>query len=136
MNQKLSIIESLFDFSSDIRYVALYTDKDLMFRQRQKKPDSSSAETDRYEELLVNPALLNLARQRGNLDCGGLRFLIVGYGNFYQLIKEIKEGHLSICLNKNSDITRLPDRIFDYLKEEYPDLFFEEELNYRAQRRG
>ena len=43
--------------------------------------DASGLESDRYEELLVNPTLLTLATQRGNIDCGGLKYLIVRYGN-------------------------------------------------------
>ena len=40
----------------------------------------------RYEELLVNPTLLELTRQRGNIDCGGLEYLVIRYGNFFQLV--------------------------------------------------
>jgi len=62
-----------------------------------------------------------LARQRGNIDCGGLRFILVGYGNFYQLIREIKGGHISICLDNTADLTALPDKIFEFLIKKYPD---------------
>ena len=36
------------------------------------------ASPDRYEELLVNPTLLTLAGQRGDIDYGGLRCLVLG----------------------------------------------------------
>jgi hypothetical protein len=81
MDIKNQIIDDLFDFHHDIRYVAVYQNDQLVFKQRQQTSDSSSSDTDQYEELLVNPALLTLARQRGNIDCGGLRYIIVGYGN-------------------------------------------------------
>lgn len=81
--------------------------------------DITTLDTDKYEELLVNPTLLTIARQRGNIDCGGLRFIIVGYGNFYQLVKEIKNGHISICLEKNVDLTIVPEKIFEFLKSKY-----------------
>ena len=48
--------------------------------------------------------------------------MIVGYGNFYQLIKEIKNGHISICLDKNVDLTNMPEKIMEFLKSEYSEL--------------
>lgn len=119
---KNNIIDDLFDFSDDIRYAALYVNNELTYKQRQQTSDSSSGDTDRFEELLVNPALLTLARQRGNIDCGGLRFLIIGYGNFYQLVREINGGHISICLKKSVDLTNFPESIFTFLEEKCPDL--------------
>lgn len=122
MYDKNNIIDFMFNFSEDIRYVALYLNNELTFKQRQQTPDSSSGDTDRFEELLVNPTLLTLARQRGNIDCGGLRFLIIGYGNFYQLVREINGGHISICLKKSVDLTNFPENVFGFLKGKYPDL--------------
>jgi len=118
MNKEL-IIERSFDFSPEIRYVAIYQDGDLLFKQREDTQNTSSGETDKFEELLVNPTLLKLAEQRGNIDCGGLNYLIVGYGNFFQLIKKINEGHISICLDKKVDLNTLPKDIFNYLKREF-----------------
>ncbi len=65
--------------------------------------DFSSAESDRYEELLVNPTLLKLATQRGNIDCGGLDYLLVKYGNFFQFILPASWGHVSVCIDKSAD---------------------------------
>jgi len=123
MQDKNEIINELFNFFADIRYVAFYANNELTYKQKQQTADSSSRDTDKYEELLVNPGLLTIARQRGNLDCGGLRFLIVGYGNFYQLVKEIKGGHISICLDKSVDLTNIPDKIIKVLKSKYSDLY-------------
>jgi hypothetical protein len=36
-------------------------------------------------------------KQRGNIDCGGARFLVVRYGNFYQLVIDLPGGHVSVC---------------------------------------
>jgi len=119
MNQTNNIIATLFNQFPDIRYLAIYSDKNLVSKQREETIDSSSGETDKYEELLVNPTLLTLASQRGNIDCGGLNYLIIGYGNFHQLVKSISSGHISICLNKNSDLNNLPNEIFDFLKRNY-----------------
>ena len=62
--------------------------------------DASSSESDRYEELLVNPTLLTLARQRGDIDCDGATFIVVGYGKFLQLVVALPDGHLSIAFEK------------------------------------
>jgi len=122
--QKLKIIEALFEFSSDIRYVAIYSNQDLVFQQRSQDVEgASSGETDRFEELLVNPTLLTLAKQRGNIDCGGLNHVIVGYGNFHQLVKSIPTGHISICLEKDADLNKVPEQIFRFLKTNFANLF-------------
>jgi len=122
MYKKTDIIDFLFSNFGSIRYVAIYIDNDLEFRQREHTNDSSSSDSDRYEELLTNPVLLATARQRANIDCGGLRYIIVAYGNFYQLLKEVKGGHISICLHKDTDLNTIPGNIFDKLLQQYPNL--------------
>lgn len=89
-------IDNIFRVSSAVRYVALYRDGKLSSRERPDLTEGSSAESDRYEELIVNPALLTLARQRGDIDCGGARFILVGYGRFHQLILPVAGGHVSV----------------------------------------
>ena len=119
MNKDLEIVEKLLKFSDDIRYAAIYKNSELTSKEKRNSEDHSAAESDRYEELLVNPALLKLARQRGNIDCGGLRFVIVGYGNFFQLVQEINNGHISICVQKSADLNKLPQQIIAFLRETY-----------------
>jgi len=87
----------VFAISPDIRYVAVAHGQQVQMRSRPDLQDASSSDSDRYEELLVNPTLLTLATQRGNIDCGGLRYLIVGYGHFHQLVVPGARGHLSIA---------------------------------------
>lgn len=117
------IIQKLFDYSPAIRYVALYQDHRLVYKQRGENLEGASDhETDRYEELLVNPTLLTLAGQRGNIDCGGLDHIIIFYGNFNQLIRKIPKGHLSICLDQKADLNTLPRQIFDFIEREVPGL--------------
>ena len=116
------IIKNLLQFSSDIRYAALYVDGKLFQDQHKNLEEASDYESDKYEELLVNPALLTLAQQRGNIDCGGLDFLVVSYGNFYQLIRNIKKGHISICLDKGTDLNSMPGEISRFLNMNYPQL--------------
>lgn len=122
VNLSSQIIDELFELFDDIRYVAIYQNGDLTYKQKTTTPDSSSESSDKFEELLVNPILLTAARQRGNIDCGGLRFLVVAYGNFYQLLKEISNGHISICLSKSSDLNMIPDAILNSIKLNYPQL--------------
>lgn len=112
---KEKIIFSLIKEFPEIRYAAIYDGDELVFQQRENTTDASSGESDKYEELLVNPALLKLASQRGNIDCGGLDYLIVSYGNFFQLVKEFGNGHVSICLDKEADLNNLPRRIIKFL---------------------
>ena len=51
----------------------------------------------------MNPAILLLTTRRGEIDCGGLDHIIVGYGNFHQLIVPIEDGHLSVAIERNAD---------------------------------
>jgi hypothetical protein len=62
-----------------------------------------SSDSDRFEELLVNPTLLTLTRQRGAIDCGGLAYLIIRYGFVFQLVIPLKDGHISIAFEPQAD---------------------------------
>lgn len=106
------IVEQLARFGDGLRYVAVldHGSEPVMW-ERNRGPDSSSAESDRYEELLVNPALLNLAGNRGDLDCGGLDYLLVRYGHFFQLVVPTASGHVPVCLSPDADVLRLTERI-------------------------
>ncbi len=120
---KIGVIERVFKEFEEVRYIAIYKENDLLFKQRDKLENNSEVETDKYEELLVNPTLLKLAKQRGDIDCGGLNFIVIAYGNFYQLIQHIEKGHVSICLNLKSDVTKLAKQLIDFLNVEFPELY-------------
>jgi hypothetical protein len=98
-----AIIGKVLAVSESIRYVALYRGGELSSQQRAGVADASASESDRYEELFVNPTLLTLARQRGNLDCGGLRSIVIGYGHFHQLVIDLPDGHISVCFDLDSE---------------------------------
>jgi hypothetical protein len=87
----------VFAISPDIRYVAVAHGQQVQMRSRPDLRNASGSDSDLYEELLVNPTLLTLATQRGNIDCGGLRYLIIGYGHFHQLVVPVAGGHVSIA---------------------------------------
>ena len=97
------IIDRILDVSADIRYVAVYRDGQRASRERGGLSGASSTESDRYEELLVNPTLLTLVRQRGDIDCGGAMYVLVRYGNFFQLIIPVSGGHVSLAIEPRAD---------------------------------
>jgi len=101
-----ALIERCLGLSPDIRYVAVYRDEILRTRERAGLSGPSAAESDRYEELLVNPTALTLVRQRGNIDCGGVRYLVIRYGNFYQCVFPVSGGHVSVALEPGADLSR------------------------------
>ncbi len=57
------LIDDLMDVSESIRYVAVYLDGKLESVAKPETEGASSSESDRYEELLVNPGILTLTRQ-------------------------------------------------------------------------
>lgn len=109
------LAEELFTLSPHIRYLALGRGQDVQLRERTALSASSSPESDRYEELFVNPPLLTLLRQRGELDCGGLDYVIVAYGSFFQLIFPLDGFHASVAIARDADPVALVRPIRDFL---------------------
>ena len=97
------LADQLFARHDAVRYVAVLDGSRLTLRERAGISDAAAAESDRYEELLVNPTLLTLASRRGEIDCGGLGYLIVGYGNFQQLVVPTPTGHVSVAVEHGAD---------------------------------
>ena len=112
------MINDIFALSNDVRYVAIYQDGHLETKAKEDTIGASSSDSDRYEELLVNPTLITLATQRGNIDCGGLDYLIIRYGNFYQFVLPATWGHISVCIDKNADPVTLGAKVVSLLKDE------------------
>jgi len=106
-----SLIQSLFAVSPNVRYVAVLRGRDLTLRERAGLAGASAAETDRYEELLVNPAVLTLLRRRGEIDCGGLDHVWIRYGNFWTGLFPIEGGHVNVGLEPDMVPTELVGRI-------------------------
>ena len=88
--------DDVFAISPDVRYVASAYGQHVHMQSRPDLRNASSSDSDLYEELLVNPTLITLARQRGDIDCGGLRYLIVGYGHFNMLVIPRDAGHVGV----------------------------------------
>jgi hypothetical protein len=110
------MFDAVFAVSPAIRYVAVGRGQDVQLRERPDLADASSSESDRYEELLVNPTLLTLARQRGEIDCGGLDYLVVAYGNFFQLVLPVDGGHVSVAIERTQSPTDLVEPIRDAIR--------------------
>lgn len=105
------LIERVFALTSDIRYVAVYVNGRLQSSQRPSLTQASTSESDKYEELIVNPTLLTLTRQRGEIDCGGLAFVLIRYGSFYELVLPLPGGHLSVGIEPHADPLHLVPRL-------------------------
>jgi hypothetical protein len=112
------MINDIFALSNDVRYVAIYRDGHLETKSKEDIIDASSSDSDRHEELLVNPTLITLATQRGNIDCGGLDYLIIRYGNFFQFVLPATWGHISVCIEKKADPIKLGAKVVSLLKDE------------------
>jgi hypothetical protein len=106
-----SLSDSLFALSAEIRYVALLKDGELSLNERPGIEHSSASETDRYEELLVNPAVLTLLQRRGDLDCGGLDHVWIRYGNFWTGLFPFKGGHLNVGIEPQAQPLAFEDGI-------------------------
>src|SRR5215813_9501432 len=93
-----AVATAVFDLSPQVRYVALRIGDGLSLQQRSGLSDPSSSDSDRYEELLVNPTLLLLTTARGQIDCGGLEYLLIRYGKFFALVHPVRGGHISVAI--------------------------------------
>ncbi len=111
------IFEAIFLISNDIRYVAVYTHGELNTASQPGRSRASAAESDKYEELIVNPTLLTLVRQRGDIDCGGVEYVLIRYGNFFQFVAPLPDGHISVCIEPQADPLRLVTPIREAVKK-------------------
>ncbi|MEM6470017.1 MAG: hypothetical protein AAF802_10720 [Planctomycetota bacterium] len=110
-----SIHNALFDQIPAVRYVAVLDKDELSLHQRHGVSDASSNESDRYEELFVNPAILLLASNRGKVDCGGMEYAVIRYGNFFQFIRATETGHISIAIEPNANLDQTIDQVLAVL---------------------
>jgi hypothetical protein len=115
VEEKLSA--QLFRMEPKIRYVGVNQNgKIVEMEQSPSHPSYNPCETDRMEELIVNPVMLELAARRGNLDMEGIRYVIIRYGTQYQLLMPYQEGHLSIGVEKQDDPVEIASKIAAALK--------------------
>jgi hypothetical protein len=111
------VSEQVFSLSEDIRYVAVYYHAKLGSVCKPNPRGSGWWDSDKYEEIIVNPTLIMLLRQRGNIDCGGIRHVIIQYGDFTQVVHPIKGGHISVGFELGSEVARFLPRIKKLLSD-------------------
>jgi hypothetical protein len=105
------LIDAIHALSPEIRYVAVYRGGELASRSKAGLAAESSGESDKYEELIVNPTLLTLVRQRGNIDCGGAEYVLIRYGSFFEYVAALREGHVSVGIEPVADPIGIVTRI-------------------------
>lgn len=105
------LLKEIFLISPDIRYVAIYVNDKLISSERPGLKNASSTDSDKYEELIVNPTLLKLVTQRGNIDCGGVEYVIIRYGSFYEFVMTFMDGHVSIGVEPQADVVEIGSSI-------------------------
>ena len=111
MNLHASLIDACFAASPNVRYVAAYLDGELALRSRGDVQLLGSNESDRYEEIIVNPTLLTLVTQRGNIDCGGMKYVLIRYGLFFALVYPVARGHVTVSLEPDAPLDREIPRV-------------------------
>jgi len=96
--------QRLFRLDHRIRYVAVNQDGQILeLRQSPQHPSTNPPETDRIEELMTNPVILEIAARRGNLDLDGIRYIVIRYGVQYQVLLPFQNGHVSVGVNLDDD---------------------------------
>jgi hypothetical protein len=114
----MPIAEQLFRIEPKIRYVAV-NQLGLIVEMAQSPahPTYNSAETDRLEELIVNPIVLEITRRRGEIDIGASRFVIIRYGTLYQIVLPYGDGHVSLSVELSDEPVQIAERIGAYLSQ-------------------
>ena len=113
----MQLPKKLFDALEEVRYVALCRNDELSLHQRADLTDASESTSDHYEELLVNPTVLLLTQRRGRIDCGGLDYVLIRYGNFFQFVQPTADGHISIAIEKTADIPSTIEAIQSVIRD-------------------
>ena len=105
------VIEACFAASPNVRYVAAYLEGEVGLRSRADVQLLGSNESDQYEELIVNPTLIKLLTQRGNIDCGGFRHAVATYGLFHAFIYPVAGGHVTVSFELDAKLDEEIPRI-------------------------
>lgn len=97
------LLDAILELSPTIRYAALHHGGEPLLRERVGTASAGAAEAERWDELVVNPTLIELAARRGDVDCDGLDYLVVRYRRFFNLVLPLALGHLSVIVEPAGD---------------------------------
>lgn len=107
----------LFALEPRIRYVAVNQNGHIIeMQQSAAHPSYNPPESDRIEELVVNPVVLELAARRGNIDMDGIRYVVIRYGTQYQLLFPYEQGHVSIGVELHDDPLEIARKVIPALE--------------------
>jgi hypothetical protein len=108
---------TLFALEPKIRYVAVNQNGQIVeMEQSAAHPSYNPPESDRIEELVVNPVVLELAARRGNIDMDGVRYVVIRYGTQYQVLLPYQKGHLSIGVELHDDPVEIAGKVIAALE--------------------
>jgi hypothetical protein len=106
------IAPELFSLDPQIRYVAVNRAGAIVeMEQAAGWPTANSHETDRMEELIVNPVVLEAVRRRGKIDLDGVRHVTIRYGALYTVVFPIEDGHVSVGVELSADVERIAEKV-------------------------
>ena len=52
----------------------------------------------------MSPTLWKLLQQRGNIDYGGLHYVLIRYGNFFEFVQPAHGGHISVGIEPHGEL--------------------------------
>lgn len=107
------LMATAFALDPGVRWVAVTRPGEPpRWRYRPNLQPLNDSASDEAEERLANPAILALARARGDWDLGGLRYVAIAYGKLMQVIAALPTGgHISLSLGLGSDATQIGDAL-------------------------
>jgi hypothetical protein len=101
----------LFAADANVRYVAVnQAGRITEMEQRKEWSSLNPTESDRMEELIVNPIVLEAVTRRGNLDLNGVRSVIIRYGLLDEIVLPHASGHVSIGVQQGGDLVRIAEK--------------------------
>jgi hypothetical protein len=109
------ISTQIFELDASIRYIAVNQGGEIV-EMEQRIATFNPVETDKMEELIVNPTVLNITKRRGDLDLEGVNFVLIKYGLQYQAIFNYRDGHVSVGIELVSNAISIVNNILNHLQ--------------------
>lgn len=116
-----SLASRLFPVDPMIRYVAVNRGGEIVeMEQRPGLRTVNPVESDRMEELIVNPIVLEAVRRRGNLDLDGVGWVLIRYGKLFEALFPYDGGHASVGIELSADAAEVARRVAETLAKTPP----------------